>query len=110
VEDFLPFKDLSLNDELVILVFDQGDLTMDGVNNLAKKQVSCRDDSLPDVLWPENIIDFENMGNTIKDLCNEESHGKGSYTFEDSVQGSMCNYGSNSKSKEGREGDEKARA
>jgi hypothetical protein len=40
-------------------------MTMDGVNNLTKKQVSCKDGSLPDGLRPKNIIDFENMGNTI---------------------------------------------
>ncbi len=34
---FWPSKDLSLNDELVIKMFNQGDLIMDGVNNLAKK-------------------------------------------------------------------------
>jgi hypothetical protein len=31
---------------------------MDGVNNLAKKQVSCRDDSLPNSFGAENINDF----------------------------------------------------
>ncbi len=31
---------------------------MDGVNNLAKKQVSCRDDSLLDSFRAENINDF----------------------------------------------------
>ncbi|CAM6041971.1 unnamed protein product, partial [Sphagnum compactum] len=63
------------------------------------------DDSLPDGLWPENIIHFENMGNTVQDLCNEELHGKGSYTLEDSVQSFACNSGSNSRSKEGSEDD-----
>jgi len=37
---------------------------MDGVNNLAKKQISCKDNSFPDGLRPKNIVDFENMGNT----------------------------------------------
>jgi len=40
MEDFWPFKDLSLNDELAIMMLDQNDLTMDGVNNLVKKLVS----------------------------------------------------------------------
>jgi hypothetical protein len=78
---------------------------MDGVNNLVKKQISCKDDSLPDGLQPKNIIVFENMGNTIQDLCNEELHGKGSYTFEDGVQGSMCKSSFDSKNKEGSEDD-----
>ncbi len=58
---------------------------MDGVNNLPKKQVSCRDDSLFNDLRPEKIVDFENMGNKVQDLCNEELHGEGSYTSQDSV-------------------------
>jgi len=40
------------------------------------------------------------MGNTIQDLCNEELHGEGNYTFEDGVQGSTSKFGSNLKSKE----------
>jgi hypothetical protein len=56
---------------------------------------------LPDGLWLDNIIDFENMGNIVQELCNEELHGKGSYTSEDGVQGSVCNFGSKSSSKEG---------
>jgi hypothetical protein len=58
---------------------------MNGVNNLAKKRISCRDDSLPDGLWPENIIDFENMGNIVEDLCNEKLCGKRNYTSKDGV-------------------------
>jgi len=65
MEVFWSFKDLSLNDELAITVFDHGDVTMHGVNNLTKKRVSCRDNSLPNGLWLDNIIDFENMGNTV---------------------------------------------
>jgi hypothetical protein len=37
MEVFWPFKVLLCNDELVVMVFNQGNLTMDGVNNLAKK-------------------------------------------------------------------------
>ncbi len=70
-----------------------------------KKWVSWKDDSLFDGLHPENIVDFENMGNTIHDLCNEELHGEGSYTSEDNVQGSMCKFGFDSRNKEGSEDD-----
>lgn len=53
------------------------------------------------------------MGNTIQDLCNEELHGEWSYTFEDNVQGSACDFGYNPMSKERsefdiRKGDEEA--
>jgi hypothetical protein len=58
---------------------------VDGVNNLAKKRISCKDNSFPDGLWPKNIIDFENMGNIFQDLCNEELHGEGSYTMRNYV-------------------------
>ncbi len=78
---------------------------MDGANNLMKKQVSCRDDSLLDGLQLENIADFENMGNIVQDLCNDELHGEGSYTSKDGVQGSACESSSNSKSKKGNEDD-----
>jgi len=103
------------NDELVVTVLDYGDLTMHVINNCMKKQVSCRDDSLPDGLQPQNIVDFENMNNTVQDLCNEELHGKGSLTSKEDVQGYACDFGSDSKSKEGSEdnivkGDEDAQA
>ncbi len=65
MEVLWSFKDLSLNDELVVTVFDHGDVTMDGMNNLMKKRVSCRDNSLPNGLRPDNIVDFEHMGNTV---------------------------------------------
>ncbi len=61
---------------------------MDVMNNLAKKQISCKDNSLLDGLWLEYVLDFRNMGNTIQDLCNEELHGEGNYTSNDNVQGS----------------------
>jgi hypothetical protein len=50
MEVFWPLKDISLNDELVVTMFDRGDLTMYMVNNLVTKQISCRDDSLLDGL------------------------------------------------------------
>jgi len=74
---------------------------MDAMNNLTKKQVSCRNNSSPDGLWRKNIVDFKNMGNTIQDLCNEDLHGKGSYTLDDGMQG----FGFDSKNKEGSEHD-----
>jgi hypothetical protein len=62
---------------------------MDGVNNLSKKRVSCRDDALAMNFRVENIGDMENMGNRIEDLCNEELNGEMSYIFEDGVEGSI---------------------
>jgi hypothetical protein len=44
---------------------------MDGVNNLAKKQVSCRDNSLLESFKTKNIDGLKNMGNIIEDKCNE---------------------------------------
>jgi hypothetical protein len=32
-----PFKDLPMNDEMVVKVFDKGHVTMDGANNLENK-------------------------------------------------------------------------
>ncbi len=78
---------------------------MDGVNNLVKKWVSCRDNSLFNGLWPENIIDFENIGNTIHDLCNEELHGERCYTSKDGVQAFLCDSSFNSRSKDWNEDD-----
>jgi hypothetical protein len=66
------------------------------MNNLMKKQVSCKDNSLPSGLQHENIVDFRNMGNTFEYLCNEELHGEGRYTLDDDVQG----FGFDSKNKE----------
>jgi len=38
-------------------------------------------------------------------LCSEELHGEGIYTFEDGVQGSSCEFGSDSRNKEESEDD-----
>jgi len=113
MEVFWACKDVFFNDELVVTVLDYGDLTMHVINNYMKKQVSCRDDSLPDGLQPENIVDFENMNNIVQDLCNEELHGKGNFTSKEDVQGYACDFGSDFRSEEGSEdsiveGDEEA--
>ncbi len=92
-------------DEMVEMAIKQGHVTMDGVNNLAKKQVSCKDDSLPKSFRAENIDDFENMGYTIEDLCNEELHGERSYISKDGVEGFVGEFGPNSMNKEGNEED-----
>ncbi len=46
MEVFWPYKYLSMNDEMVKTVIEQCHVIMDGVNNLSKKQVSCKDDAL----------------------------------------------------------------
>ncbi len=56
MEVFGPLKDMFLNDQLDVMVFDQGDLTMHTVNNITKKRVSWKDDSLFDGLRLENIL------------------------------------------------------
>ncbi len=113
MEVFWACKDVFFNDELVVTVLDYGDLTMHVINNCMKKQVSCRDNSLPDGLQLENNVDFENMSNTVQDLCNEELHGKGSFTSKEDVQGYACDFGADSRSEERSEdnivkGDEEA--
>jgi hypothetical protein len=45
---------LSMNDEEVATTRDQCHMIMDGVNNLLKKWISCKDDSLVDNFWSEN--------------------------------------------------------
>jgi hypothetical protein len=60
-----------MNDEVVDMMIVQGHLTMDGVNNLAKKQVSCKDNSLLESFETKNIDSFKNMGNIVEDKCNE---------------------------------------
>jgi hypothetical protein len=60
-----------MNDEVVDMMIVQGHLTMDGVNNLAKKQVSCKDNSLLESFETKNIDGFKNMGNIVEDKCNE---------------------------------------
>ncbi len=89
---------MSLSDELVVMVFDQRDPTMDGVNNLVKKKVSCKDNLVPNSLRLENIIDCENMGNTVENLYIEELHGKQSHISKDGMQGSVCKSGFDSRS------------
>jgi hypothetical protein len=73
---FWPCKDLLMNDEVVDMMIVQGHITMDGVNNLTKKQVSCKDNSSLESFEAKNIDGFKNMGNIVEDKCNEELHGK----------------------------------
>jgi len=44
---------------------------MDRVNNLVKKQVSCKDNSLLESFETKNIDGFKNMSNIVEDKCNE---------------------------------------
>ncbi len=50
-----PCKYLSMNDKEVAIVRDQCHVIVDGVNNLLKKQVSCKGDSLAESFRVENI-------------------------------------------------------
>jgi hypothetical protein len=78
-----------MNDEVVETMIEQCHMIMDGVNNLSKKQVACKDNPIVESLWVENIGDVENMGNIVEDLCNQELHGEMNYIFEDGVEGSV---------------------
>jgi hypothetical protein len=62
---------LSMNDEEVATTRDQCHMIVDGVNNLLKKWISCKDDSLVDSFRSENIRDVENMGNIVEELHGE---------------------------------------
>jgi hypothetical protein len=46
IKVFWPYKYLPMNDEVVNMVIKQCHMIMDGVNNLLKKRVSCKDDAL----------------------------------------------------------------
>jgi hypothetical protein len=62
-------------------------MIMNGVNNLLKKQVLCKDDALAESFWAENISDVENTGNIVENLCNEKLHGEMNYISEDGLEG-----------------------
>ncbi len=68
---------------------------MDGVNNLLKKQVLCKDDALVENFQAKNISDVENMENIVEDLRNEELHGEMSYISKDGVEEFVGESGSN---------------
>jgi len=78
-------------------------MIMDGVNNLLKNRVSCKDNVLAKSFRAKNISDVENMGNRIEDLCNEELDGEMSYIFEDGVEGSIGESRFDSMNEEGNE-------
>jgi len=103
IEVFWPSKYLSLNDEVFQMVIEQCHMIMDGVNNLLKKRVSCKDNVLAKSFRAKNISDVENMGNRIEDLCNEELDGEMSYIFEDGVEGSIGESRFDSMNEEGNE-------
>jgi hypothetical protein len=96
IKGFWPNKYLLMNDEVVKMTIEQCHVIMDGVNNLSKKWVSCRDNALAENFQAKDIDDVENMGNIVEDLHNEELHGEMSYIFEDGVEGSIGKFGSNS--------------
>jgi hypothetical protein len=56
-----------MNDEEVATMRDQCHVIVYGVNNLLKRRVSCKDDSLVESFWGESICDVENMGNKVED-------------------------------------------
>ncbi len=85
------------------MVIEQCHMIMDGVNNLLKKWVSCKDNVLAKSFRAKNISDVENMGNRIEDLCNEELDGEMSYIFEDGVEGSIGESRFDSMNEEGNE-------
>ncbi len=67
IKVFWPCKYLSMNDEEVATMRDQCHVIVYGVNNLLKRRVSCKDDSLVESFWGESICDVENMGNKVED-------------------------------------------
>jgi hypothetical protein len=85
-----------MNDEELAMTRDQCHVIVDGVNNLLKKRISCKDNSLVESFQAKNIRDAKNMGNRVKDLCNEELCGEMIYVFEDGVEGFIGEFGSNS--------------
>jgi hypothetical protein len=80
------------------MAIEKCQVIMNGVNNLSKKQVSCKDNSLEENFQAENISDVENMGNRVEDL-----HGEMSYISEDNVEGFVGECGSNFMSEKGGE-------
>jgi len=89
-----------MNDEVVKTAIMQCHVIMDRVNNLSKKQISCRIDALEESFRAENIGDVENTGNIVQDLHNEELHGEMSYISKDGVEGSIGEFGFDSMSEE----------
>jgi len=55
IKVFWPCKYLLMNDEKIAMVRHQCHVIVDGVNNLLKKQVSCKGDSLAESFRVENI-------------------------------------------------------
>jgi len=103
IKVFWPCKHLLMNDEELAMTRNQCHVIVDGVNNLLKKRVSCKDNSLAESFRAKNIRDAKNMGNRVKDLCNEELCGEMIYIFEDGVEGFVGEFGSDSMNKEGSE-------
>ena len=61
MEVLWPLKDLSMDDVVTIIGLQQCFVTMDGCNNLGKKQISCRDEDLLEFLF-ENVNEVEELG------------------------------------------------
>jgi len=90
---FWPCKYVLMNDEEVAIAKNQCHMIVDGMNNLSKRQVSCKDDSLAENFRVENMRDVENMGNILEDLHDEELHSEMIYISKDGVEGFIGNLG-----------------
>jgi hypothetical protein len=86
IEVFWPCKYLLMNDEEVAMAKDQCQVIVDGVNNLLKMQVSCKDNSLMENFQAKNIRDAENVGDIVENLHNEGLCDEMIYIFKDGVE------------------------
>jgi hypothetical protein len=93
-----PCKYLSMNDEKAVMTKNQCHMITNGVNNLLKKRILCKDNSLAENFQVKNIHDVENMGNIVGDLRHEEVRGEMIYIFEDGVEMLVGEFGFDSMS------------
>jgi len=102
MEVFWPSKDLSLYDVMTTTRLQQCFVTIDGCNNLGKKQVSCCVEDLLEVLL-KNVEEVEKLGDMQNGFCDREINLEVSYTLDKCVKCFNGESGSNSVNEEGSE-------
>ncbi len=102
MEVFWPSKDLSLYDVMTTTGLQQCFVTINGCNNLGKKQVSCCVEDLLEVLL-KNVEEVEKLGDMQNGFCDREINLEVSYTLDKCAKCFNGESGSNSVNEEGSE-------
>jgi hypothetical protein len=91
-----------MDDVVITIGLQQCFVTMDGCNNLGKKQISCRNKDLPEFL-SENVNEVEELGGMRNGFCDKKINLETCYTLDDGAKCFIKGIGYDSNNEEGSE-------